>query len=61
MKNLIVCSTCNMEDKMVTDFESGEIVCTRCGTVFPGLVLDARESCERILLADYREWDPSHR
>jgi len=31
-----------MEDKMVTDFESGEIVCTRCGTVFPGLVLDAR-------------------
>ena len=31
-----------MEDKMVTDFESGEIVCTRCGTVFPGQVLDAR-------------------
>jgi len=27
---------------MVTDFESGEIVCTRCGTVFPGQVLDAR-------------------
>ena len=27
---------------MVTDFESGEIVCTRCGTVFPEQVLDAR-------------------
>lgn len=27
---------------MVTDFESGEIVCSRCGTVFPGQVLDAR-------------------
>ena len=27
---------------MVTDFESGEIVCTRCGTVSPGLVLDTR-------------------
>jgi transcription initiation factor TFIIB len=31
-----------MEDKMVTDFESGEIVCTRCGTVSPGQALDAR-------------------
>jgi len=31
-----------MEDKMVTDFESGEIVCTRCGTVSPGQVLDTR-------------------
>ena len=27
---------------MVTDFESGEIVCTRCGTVSPGQVLDTR-------------------
>ena len=27
---------------MVTDFESGEIVCTRCGTVSPAQVLDTR-------------------
>ena len=41
MKNL-VCSACNIGDKMITDLESGEIICGGCGMVSPGQILDTR-------------------
>jgi len=33
MKNLVICSNCDVDDKMITDLESGEIICSQCGTV----------------------------
>jgi transcription initiation factor TFIIB len=47
MKNLFVCSTCNTEDKLVTDLESGEVVCTTCGTVIAGQVEDPRRELDQ--------------
>ena len=42
MSKLITCSTCNIkENKLVTDTESGELVCSNCGTV-------VRDSIEEI-------------
>ena len=29
----IICSICNSQDQIVTDPESGEIICSRCGQV----------------------------
>jgi transcription initiation factor TFIIB len=44
MYNLITCSTCNLgETKMVTDLESGEIICSNCGTVAADYVEDIRK------------------
>ena len=39
MQSLIQCTTCNpSESKMITDIESGEIICNQCGiVVFQGL------------------------
>jgi transcription initiation factor TFIIB len=47
MKNLFVCSTCNTEDKLVTDLESGEVVCTTCGTVIVGQIQDPRRELDQ--------------
>jgi transcription initiation factor TFIIIB Brf1 subunit/transcription initiation factor TFIIB len=34
MQSLIQCETCNpSESKLITDVESGEIICNRCGIV----------------------------
>jgi transcription initiation factor TFIIB len=34
VNNIITCTTCNLgQTKMVTDLESGEIICSNCGTV----------------------------
>ncbi len=41
MKNLL-CSACNVGDKMITDLESGEIVCGSCGMVAQGQIQDTR-------------------
>lgn len=41
MQKIITCLTCNLsEDKMVTDLESGEIVCSNCGTIATDIVED---------------------
>jgi transcription initiation factor TFIIB len=47
MKNLFVCSTCNTEDKVVTDLESGEVVCSTCGTVIVGQIQDPRRELDQ--------------
>jgi transcription initiation factor TFIIIB Brf1 subunit/transcription initiation factor TFIIB len=41
MKNLL-CSTFKIGEKLITDLESGELVCRACGTVFPGQIQDTR-------------------
>jgi transcription initiation factor TFIIB len=51
MKNLFVCSTCNTGDKVVTDLESGEVVCTTCGTVIIGQLQDTRRELDQDALS----------
>jgi transcription initiation factor TFIIB len=41
MKNL-QCSVCKIGDKLITDLDSGEVVCSACGTVIAGQILDTR-------------------
>jgi transcription initiation factor TFIIB len=36
----VVCSICNRNDKVITDTESGEIICSNCGTVISDKVED---------------------
>ncbi len=36
----VVCSICNRNDKVITDTESGEIICSNCGTVISDRVED---------------------
>src|SRR5919199_3732337 len=37
----VVCSICNRNDKVITDTESGEVICSNCGTVISDKVEDA--------------------
>ena len=37
----VVCSICNRNDRVITDTESGEIICSNCGTVISDKVEDA--------------------
>ena len=38
---VVVCSICNRNDKVITDTESGEVICSNCGTVISDKVEDA--------------------
>ena len=40
--NQIVCSVCKRSDKIVTDPESGEIICSNCGMVLSDKVEDTK-------------------
>ena len=46
--NQILCSICKRSDKIVTDPESGEIICSSCGMVISDKVEDAGHSERRI-------------
>ena len=46
--NQILCSTCNRSDKIVTDPESGEIICSNCGMVLSDKVEDTSHSERRV-------------
>jgi transcription initiation factor TFIIB len=41
MKSL-QCSVCKIGDKLITDLDSGEIICSACGTVIVGQIQDTR-------------------
>jgi transcription initiation factor TFIIB len=44
MQSLIQCETCDpSESKMITDVESGEIICNRCGIVVVKDLEDTRK------------------
>jgi transcription initiation factor TFIIB len=44
----VVCPICNRNDKVITDTESGEIICSNCGTVISDKVEDASHLERRI-------------
>src|SRR5919198_844848 len=46
--NQTLCSVCKRSDKIVTDPESGEIICSNCGMVLSDKVEDASHSERRI-------------
>jgi transcription initiation factor TFIIB len=46
--NQILCSICKRSDKIVTDPESGEIICSNCGMVISDKVEDTGHSERRI-------------
>ena len=43
MQNSIVCSICKKDQKIITDLDSGEIVCSKCGVVISDKIQDTRQ------------------
>jgi len=41
MQKLIVCSACN-SDGLITDHESGEVICSKCGLVISDIIQESR-------------------
>jgi transcription initiation factor TFIIB len=50
--NRIPCSICNRSDKIVTDRESGEIICSNCGMVLSDKVEDTSHSERRVFTGE---------
>jgi len=50
--NRILCSICNRSDKIVTDRESGEIICSNCGMVLSDKVEDTGHSERHIFTGE---------
>jgi transcription initiation factor TFIIB len=50
--NRILCSICNRSDKIVTDRESGEIICSNCGMVLSDKVEDTSRSERRVFTGE---------
>jgi len=42
MQTSIICSLCSSQDQMVTDLESGEIICSNCGQVISEKALETQ-------------------
>jgi transcription initiation factor TFIIB len=49
--NQILCSICERNDKIITDTESGEIICSNCGMVISDKVEDTRHSERHVFNA----------
>ena len=43
MQNSIVCSICKKDQTIITDIDSGEIVCSKCGVVISDKIQDTRQ------------------
>ena len=43
MQNSIICSTCKKDNTIITDLDSGEIVCSKCGLVISDKIQDTRQ------------------
>jgi transcription initiation factor TFIIB len=43
MQNSIVCSICKKDQTIITDLDSGEIVCSKCGLVISDKIQDTRQ------------------
>ena len=43
MQNSIVCSICKKDKTIITDLDSGEIVCSKCGLVISDKIQDTRQ------------------
>src|SRR6266849_996032 len=49
MQNSIVCSTCKKDQTIITDLNSGEIVCSKCGLVISDKIQDTRQEWRDFL------------
>ena len=48
MQSIIQCEICDpSESKMITDVESGEIICNRCGIVVVKDLEDTKKICSK--------------
>jgi transcription initiation factor TFIIB len=52
MQTSIICSTCNNDQRSVTDIESGEIVCSNCGMVMLDNVQESRPEWRSFTTTD---------
>lgn len=43
MQNSVVCSICKKDQTIITDIDSGEIVCSKCGVVISDKIQDTRQ------------------
>jgi transcription initiation factor TFIIB len=43
MENSIACSVCKKDKTIITDLDSGEIVCSKCGLVISDKIQDTRQ------------------
>ncbi len=43
MQNSTVCSTCKQDQTIITDLDSGEIICSKCGLVISDKIQDTRQ------------------
>ena len=43
MQNSVVCSICKKDQTIITDLDSGEIVCSKCGVVISDKIQDTRQ------------------
>jgi transcription initiation factor TFIIB len=48
----IICSTCLKENSIITDSESGEVICSNCGMVIPEKVQDYTHQEQRVFTLD---------
>jgi transcription initiation factor TFIIB len=51
MQKLIVCSACN-SDRLITDHESGEVICSKCGLVISDIIQESRADGSACFTAD---------
>jgi transcription initiation factor TFIIB len=43
MQNSIVCSICKKDQTIITDLDSGEVVCSKCGLVISDKIQDIKQ------------------
>ena len=49
MQNSIVCSICKKDQTIISDLDSGEIVCSKCGVVISDKIQDTRQEWRNFL------------
>ena len=52
MQNSIVCSTCKKGQTIISDLDSGEIVCSKCGVVISDKIHDTRQEWRDFLISE---------
>jgi len=53
MQNSIVCSICKKDQTIITDLDSGEIVCSKCGVVISDKIQDTRQEWRDFVNSEY--------
>src|SRR5215831_984913 len=53
MQSSIVCSICKKDQTIITDLDSGEIVCSKCGVVISDKIQDTRQEWRDFVNSEY--------